>query len=100
MTADDVKQLIESQIAGRWNETNLHGIELRTSLIQRIKLIHRRVIGGRSADEVIEAWLVLEEDKENQEGYKIIYNESNGMFGLASKGIPDRQTFCACRILR
>ncbi len=93
MTTNELKQLIENQIAGRWDETNLHGIDLRTTLIQphKIRIIHRRVLDEKFDDEIIEVWLVLEEDKEKQEGYKIIYNESNGMFGLATDGFPTDQ---------
>jgi hypothetical protein len=37
-------------------------------------------------DELIELWLVLEEHPEHRGGYKVVYDESTGGFGLAAPG--------------
>lgn len=43
---------------------------------------------GCVRDQVIEAWLVLEEDPINRDAYKIVFDERSGLFGLASQGSP------------
>jgi hypothetical protein len=90
MKSEDVKALIERHIAGRWDESNLHGVNLRASLVPpvTVPVIFRRVIDGRIEDETIQVWLVLEEDPKAKDGYKIVFDETRNMFGLASKGFP------------
>ena len=41
---------------------------------------------------VVRLWLVLEEVPEDRSGYKIVYGEEAGMFGLAVQG-SDRDLF-------
>ncbi len=90
MTPDDVSRKIDAEIDGRWNESNLHGINLRGCIVPPTvtKLIHRKVEAGRIYESVIEVWLVLEEKPIEKDGYKIIFDEASGMFGLASQGWP------------
>ena len=83
MTAADVRALVEQQIAGDWQHSNAHGVDLRRCLVEPQKLVYD--IAGRSS-ESCDMWLVLEEDPDDQSGYKIVYDEAENMFGLAIAG--------------
>jgi hypothetical protein len=50
----------------------------------------RTYINGMNGEK-IELWLVLEEDPKERKGYKIIFDETQGIFGLATtqQGGPD-----------
>jgi hypothetical protein len=80
MNSQNIRSLIENEIGGNWDQSNAHGIDLRTCLVTPER---RRYIdaGGR---ETIELWLVLEEDPSERKGYKIVFDESAGRFGLAT----------------
>jgi hypothetical protein len=88
VTASEVTALVSDQIGDRWSETNLHGVNLRDSLVppKRMRFIHRQVQSGKVVDSALDAWLVLEERPTTRDGYKIIYDEQQKMFGLASPG--------------
>jgi hypothetical protein len=91
MNAADVSQVIKDQVGGRESPPNLHGVDLRRCLTTPIliNVIHRRVKKGKIQDSTETVWLVLEERPTQKDGYKIIFNEERGMFGLASTGFPN-----------
>lgn len=91
MTGDDVRQLVMSQLGGAGIEPVYYGIDLRRSLVPPvpIKVINRRVRNGELEDQVIDAWLVLVENSEQNGGYRIVYSESHDSFGLAVSGFKD-----------
>jgi len=88
MTASDVRVLVEDQIGERWDESNPRDINLRHSLVppQRMKFTHWFVGDAGVAYRNIDAWLVLEERRKKSDGYKVIYDEQTGKFGLALRG--------------
>ena len=90
MTAAEIHSLVRDQIAGRWNETNGHRVDLKKSIITpaKTKLIHRLVQKGKTKEEIIDVWIVLEEEPQKKDGYKIVFDEKSRMFGLASVGFP------------
>lgn len=90
MTAADVSRILKDQIGGRSYLPNSHRIDLDRCLITPIlfKIIHRRVKDGKMKDSVERVWLVLDERPGKTDGYKIIFNEDIGEFGLASDGFP------------
>ena len=85
MTAEGVRELIEREVAGDWSLTNLHGCELRRCLVLPVLQEYDdcRVVEPYP---VIRLWLVLEEVPDDRSGYKIVYGEEAGMFGLAVRG--------------
>ncbi len=91
MTSPEIESRIHAEIAGRWHETNLHGVDLRASLVkpEKIRIINRRISDGELRDEVIEVWLVLEEHPRMPSGYKIVFDEGRGSYGLATPGFPE-----------
>ncbi len=91
MDAEAVRGLIEREVAGDWSLTNLHGCDLRRCLVPPELREYDDSCPGRPAVEphpVIRLWLVLEETPGDRDGYKIVYGEEAGMFGLAVPGSP------------
>jgi hypothetical protein len=90
MTAEDVRELVEREIAGDWSQTNLHGCDLRRCLVPAKLLEYDDSNGPFDAGPapVVWMWLVLEELPTDRSGYKIVFGETAGMFGLAVPGIP------------
>ena len=60
MMPDEIEQLVQEQIAGRWSESNDHGIDLHFSLVTptQIKVIEWRVKDGRSMESLLAVWLL------------------------------------------
>ncbi len=83
MTSEEVRQLVEQQIDGRWDLRNDHNCDLRKCLVDPER---KKYLDPDNEYQEIEFWLVLEEDPETKGGYKIIYDEKERMFGLACPG--------------
>jgi hypothetical protein len=94
MTSESVRQLIELEIAGNWSLTNAHGCDLRRCLVMPELREYNDCGGARAgqSDEIIQLWLVLEELPVDHSGYKIVYGEESGRFGLAVPG-SERDVF-------
>jgi hypothetical protein len=87
MTAEEVKAFVECEIAGQWSVTNDHLCDLRKCVIEPVKRSYETRVG------IIELWLVLEEDPDECDGYKIVFDEEKHVFGLACPGISGRDFF-------
>ena len=89
MDAHDVRNLVHEQIAGRWEETNSHAVDLRTALVTptRTPMILRLVRNGKTKDTTVNVWTVLEEVP-GGDGYTIFYDDDRNEYGLAAKGFP------------
>jgi hypothetical protein len=86
MTAETVRELVEREIDGNWSRTNAHGCDLWRCLVLPNLREYDDCGGGHPLVEpypVVRLWLVLEEVPEDRSGYKIVYGEEAGMFGLA-----------------
>jgi hypothetical protein len=83
MTADEVRALVETEIAGDWSRTNHHGCDLRRCLVEPVL---RDYEDGSNPPQRLRLWLVLEETPEHSGGYKIVFNEESRMFGLVVPG--------------
>ena len=95
MTAETIRELIEREVAGDWTLTNAHGCDLRRCLVLPVLREYDDCGGSCPLVEpypVVRLWLVLEEVPEDRSGYKIVYGEEAGMFGLAVPG-SDRDLF-------
>jgi hypothetical protein len=91
MNSETVREWIEREVAGDWTRTNLHGCDLRRCLVPPELREYDDLGGGRPQVEpypVVRLWLVLEETPEDRDGYKIVFGEEAGMFGLAVPGAP------------
>lgn len=78
MTSDEVRNLVLAEIGNCWDRSNLHGVDLRRSLVAPESLVAVEVVNERD----VEVWLVLLEDREKRLGYGIAYDEKSGKFGL------------------
>ena len=91
MTAEAIRELVESEIAGDWSLTTAHGCDLRRCLVSPEVREYDDCGGGQPIVEpplVVQMWLVLEEMPESRDGYKIVYGPEAGMFGLAVAASP------------
>jgi hypothetical protein len=89
VTAADVSKLIADEIAAAGEdwfeqpENNPHGLELSRCLITPAWVTCTNTFPEFRGGKPFEAWLVLEELPNNDDGYRIIFDEEVGKFGLA-----------------
>lgn len=74
--------MIEKEIDSDWSITNLHGCDLKQSLIRPKK---RKLWCGNVLKEY---WIVLEENRETMQGHKVYFDEESQKFGVAVHGEP------------
>ena len=97
MNSGDVQTLVVDQIAERWDETNSHGVDLRSALVtpSQATMILRLVRNGKLKDSTVDVWIVLRELADGG-GYIIFYDDARDEFGLASEGFPDDRKPIIC----
>jgi hypothetical protein len=88
--AAEVSELIEREINGDWWLSNAHGVDLRRCLVTPAVRVYEDSFRD---GETLELWLVLEEAPEDESGYKIVFDEKSGAFGLAARGFGQRDVF-------
>ncbi len=86
MTSIEVLEIVLREIDGNWSISNAHRVDLKRCLLPEPVMSLFQVM-SRNPDQsrIINLWLVLEEDPDTHYGYKIVYDEQENMFGLASK---------------
>jgi hypothetical protein len=89
MTVEEVQSLVSLHAAEALSTVNDHRIALKQSIIppHRISVTWRKVENGNLKDELINVWLVGQENL--NDGYKIILRDDGKQFGLASNGYPN-----------
>lgn len=84
MTSTDVANLVRQQVENRRNEGYPHGVTFDRCLVPPTFIIAMESVPGNAAEETpVLLWVVLEEDPDNRTGYKVVFDESHGGFGLA-----------------
>ena len=83
MTPDEIRTLIENDIAGDWLRSNRHGCDLRRCLVVPEL---REYDDCGTPPSIVRMWLLLEENPDDRSGYKIVYSDQAGLFGLAVPG--------------
>jgi hypothetical protein len=89
VTAEDVSKVIADEVAAAgkdWltrGENNPHSLDLSRCLIKLERVLCQNTFPGFRGGNSFEAWLVLEELPNNDEGYRIIFDEELREFGLA-----------------
>jgi hypothetical protein len=98
MNADQIYQLVASEIGDAWETMNSHGVDLRKSLVrpQQVKVIQRLVVNGKIDDRLVDAWIVLFEDPDERAGYRIIASQDGRSFGLADEGFKMDEHLVLC----
>ena len=96
MTSESVRELVEREIAGEWPLTNAHGCDLQQCLVAPALREYEDCGSGRPLVDPlpsIKLWLVLEENPDDCSGYKVVFGEDSGMFGLAMSNATGRDVF-------
>jgi len=83
MTSEQATGLVKTEMAGDWSRSSAHGVNLKACLVRPQQ---RDYEDGFQPDKRLRLWLALEEDSVNQSGYKIVFDEAKGIFGLAVCG--------------
>jgi hypothetical protein len=79
MTGEQVRARVEDAIAGQWDRSNLHDVNLRDALVRPERLAFVWADGSPAPD----LWLVLREHPAPGSGYAVVYDEGSDQFGLA-----------------
>ena len=83
MTAQAIREIVEKQAAGHWDEPHAHGVNLRRCLVDP-KLVPLREPLPNHSWGALEAWLVLIQDPKTNRGYRIVADLDGSRFGLAT----------------
>jgi hypothetical protein len=89
MEAKEISQIIEAELNGDWSLSNAHGVDLKRCLVNP----SLQTYDNWNQSETLRLWLVLEEMPDDKSGYKIVFDEKSKMFGLATTGFGQRDTF-------
>lgn len=82
MTSAQVTQVIENQVGGADTKANVYGFNLQRCLVT--PPIFKTFKDGSREGQLIDLWLNFEEDPDTKAGYKIVFDEGTGRFGLAA----------------
>ena len=82
MKPKEISKMIENEINGDLSITNRHNCDLKKCLIRP----KRRKI--RFGVELHDVWIVLEENPETFEGFKVFFDDKIRKFGLAQHSEP------------
>jgi hypothetical protein len=85
VTPSEVRDIIEREIAGDRSRRNAHGCTFDRCLVEP-HLIEYPNSGYPGVTGTATLWVVLEEDPQTLDGYKIVFDEATGKFGLALPG--------------
>lgn len=78
MTSQEVKDIINKELEGQPDLTNVYGLNLKECLIDPIK---ERYLSSVDESITMELWTVLEESADRS-GYKITFDDTDGTFAL------------------
>ncbi len=81
MTPAEISALILKEIKNDWDHTNAHGVALRACLVAPEL---RSFVDVMDSSQIWRLWLVLEENPISRDGYKVVFDERAGVFGLAT----------------
>jgi len=82
LTSEEVILIINEEIKGNFNISNLHGVDLKKCLINPIR---QKYVSSLDENIELELWTVFEET-EGGKRYKIFYDEGENSFGLGMNG--------------
>lgn len=85
MDAASIRKIIQAEIGDDWSRSNLHGVDLRTCLVEPSLQSFK---GQPQGAPDWRLWLVLEEDPIGCSGYKIAYDPDDQQFCLAYGAQP------------
>ena len=85
ISAGKLHGIITQEVGDHWHETNLHGVNLRESMIwpEMIEVSETIYLDGEFFEFLIDVWLVLIEVPDDLSSYKIVADSDGSQFGLA-----------------
>ncbi len=87
---DKIKQIIQAEIKGDFTISNLHGVDLKNCLVEPyIETLEDSFKEGH----MVQMYVVLKEHPESDEGYQIVYDPKENMFGLSIQGKEQLRVF-------
>jgi hypothetical protein len=92
MTPQEILAIIQHEVAEQWSRTNGYGCDQYRCLVAPVKGRFRNAV-NQDAIEIVELWIVLEEDPITKAGYKIVFDEDTNEFGLATSGFSGDDSY-------
>jgi hypothetical protein len=86
LTAQEVERLVLDEIGGDWDRAGMHSLDLRQCLVSPPR-VETYWLTTPGTEQPLLLWLVAQESSKELGGYEVVYDESDGMFGL---GMLDR----------
>jgi len=83
MKSADVRVLVDAEVGGDWSQSNVHRADLRRCLIQPREVACRNTFPKLNDGKPLQLWIVLEESPGKMDGYLIVFDQRQRMFGLA-----------------
>ena len=83
MTSADVRVLVDAEIGNEWSRSNAHWVHLRRCLVQPRNVTCRNTFPSLNGGKPLQLWIVLEESPGERDGYLIVFDDRQGVFGLA-----------------
>ncbi len=85
-----IKQIIQLEVKGDFTISNLHGVDLKKCLVEPyLEILEDSFNEGQT----IQMYVVLKEHPESDEGYQIVYDPTEKMFGLSIQGKGQYRVF-------
>ncbi len=81
MSPAEISRAIATEINGDRTRRNPHGVDLKRCLV---KPVLRRFADGGNKARSLELWLVLDEHPMAHDGYAVVFDDSQGQYGLAN----------------
>lgn len=87
---EQIKQIIQSETKGDLGISNLHGVDLKRCLVEPyLETLEDSFNEGQT----IQMYVVLKEYPDSSEGYQIVYDPKENMFGLSIQGKGQYRVF-------
>jgi hypothetical protein len=83
MTSAEVREVVEAEVGSDYSQSNAHGVDLRRCLVQPRNVSCRNTFPKLNSGKPLQLWIVLEETPGEREGYLIVFDDRQRLFGLA-----------------
>ena len=83
MTSDEVRAVVVAEIGDDLSQSNAHGVDLRSCLVQPRKVSCRNTFPKLNGGKPLQLWIVLEETPGKRDGYLIVFDDRLRWFGVA-----------------
>ena len=91
MNSSEVGDFVKREIGSDWGRSNAHGVDIKTFLVRPERRQFRDCV---NENQMLELWVVLEEDPQEHSGYEIVFDENNYCtFGLATVDQKGNEVF-------